>query len=208
MSVCREGRKLGLLILCLAVVVPGCASGRNANRGSVLGTVVGSALGGVIGHQSGNTADGVILGALAGGMTGNVLGDIKDEQESLEARQASYEYAAQQAVTNSELVMMVQNGISDEVIIGTVKSRGARVDLSPAAIIEMKNNGVSDRVILGIQDAARSSPPSTTVVTPASTRVESSIVVVRPAPVIGIGFSRGHHHHCPPPRRHVHYHFD
>lgn len=209
MTIRRPHRLLSCFVLTALLSASGCATGRNADRGTLLGATFGSILGGIIGHQTGHTVDGAMLGAVAGGVTGNVVGEAKDEREYRESM-AHYEQLAQQqrmdAVTNAELVMMVRNGISDDVIISTVKTRGARIDLSPAAIINLKNSGVSDAVILGVQEAARSSTPTPTVVAPS--RVESSIVVVRPAPVIGVGYSIGRPYpYRRPPQRHVHYHF-
>ena len=59
--------------------------------------------------------------------------------------------AAAMAVTNYDLVQMTRAGMSEDVIISTIRSRGARVDLSPQALIELRQQGISDRVVLAAQ---------------------------------------------------------
>lgn len=191
------------LALCAAGLLSGCATGSHAERGALLGTTLGAIGGGIIGHQTGHTGDGALLGALAGGVTGAVVGDAKDDRDAALAHAAAADAQAQQAVTNADLIMMTQQGISDQVIVQTVRTRGGRLDLSPASIIDLKNNGVSDTVILGIQQAAQPAGPSTVV--PAG-GTSSSVVIVRPRPVVGVVVG-------PPPRprpprpRHYHIHW-
>jgi hypothetical protein len=116
--------------------------------------------------------------------------------------------AARQSVTNYDLITMAQAGLSDQVIINSVQTRGGSFDLSPSAIIELKSRGVSENVILQIQkssDAPRtvaltSSRPVTTIVT-----TPPAVYVVRPrvVPRVGVYFGarpyghyhRWHHHH-------------
>jgi hypothetical protein len=42
--------------------------------------------------------------------------------------------------------------VSEDVIISTMRSRGARIDLSPQSLIALKQQGVSDRVVMAAQD--------------------------------------------------------
>jgi hypothetical protein len=85
--------------------------------------------------------------------------------------------AAAAAVTNYDLVGMARAGVSDDLIISTMQSRGARLDLSPQGIISLKQSGVSDRVLLSAQNMAAGAgyvarptyvagPPPTVYVTP------------------------------------------
>jgi hypothetical protein len=75
-------------------------------------------------------------------------------------------------VTNYDLVGMAKAGVSDDVIISTIQSRGARLDLSPQGLIALKQSGVSDRVVLSAQNLgagrayAPGPPPATVIVAP------------------------------------------
>ena len=60
--------------------------------------------------------------------------------------------AAAMAVTNYDLLQMTRAGISEDVIISTMRSRGARIDLSPQSLIALKQQGVSDRVVMAAQE--------------------------------------------------------
>ena len=54
----------GLIILiCAALILPGCASMNKTQKGAVVGTAAGGAMGAVIGRASGNTALGAVIGA-------------------------------------------------------------------------------------------------------------------------------------------------
>ena len=61
------------------------------------------------------------------------------------------EQAAAMAVTDDDLVQMTRAGISEDVIISTMRSRGTRIDLSPQSLIALRQQGVSDRVVLAAQ---------------------------------------------------------
>ena len=162
----------------------------------MVGSTLGAIAGGVIGHQSGNAADGVALGAVAGGLTGAVVGNANDERDMALA-QAS-QAKSENAVTNFDLIRMTQSGVSDEVIVNTVKARGGHIDLGPNAIIDLKNNGVSDGVILGIQQAAQAEQSGEMIQTVSS---RPSIVVVPPAYVgVGVRSHRHPHYYRPRPR--------
>lgn len=181
------------LLMFLGIACAGCHPQTHTERNALVGSAAGALLGGVIGHQSDNTADGAVLGAMAGGLTGAVIGDAQDERDRAIAH-ASYVESAK-AVTNFDLIRMTKSGVSDEVIINTVKTQGGRIDLSPDAVIELKANGVSDRIVVEIQQAAQSqAPPETVAVTP-----PPGIVIVHPV-AVGVGYDHHHHHH----RRHWH----
>jgi hypothetical protein len=145
-------------------------------------TVVGGAFGAITGAIVGgskNRGEGALIGAGVGALTGNILGQAKDRADE---RHAVYgagavanlnQQAAASAVTNYDLVSMTKAGVSDDVIISTLRSRGARLDLSPQGLISLKQSGVSDRVLLVAQEmAARvgyitAPPPPAVIVTPA-----------------------------------------
>jgi len=156
------------------------------------GTIVGGALGAVTGaviggkHHGGQDA---LIGAGVGALTGNLLGRSKDAQDERRAVAGAAavgqmnQQAAAMAVTNYDLLQMSRAGISDDVIITTMRSRGSRVDLSPQALIALKQQGVSDRVVMAAQQMSAApsyyAPPGPTVVS--EVPPPPTTVIVEPA---------------------------
>lgn len=125
------------------------------------GTIVGGALGAVTGAVIGGKKHGgqdALIGAGVGALTGNLLGRSKDAQDERRAAAGAAavgqmnQQAAAMAVTNFDLLQMTRAGVSEDVIISTMRSRGARIDLSPQSLIALKQQGVSDRVVMAAQD--------------------------------------------------------
>jgi len=149
------------------------------------GTVMGGAFGAVTGAILGGRKDrgeGALIGAGVGALTGNLLGRAKDraDERQFATGAAITAHANQQAmsmaVSNADLVGMVRAGVSEDVVISTMRSRGTRLDLSPQSLISLKQSGVSDRVLLAAQDTQRGGaylppPGAVHVVEPAPTAV-------------------------------------
>jgi len=57
-----------------------CASGPNAQQGTVIGALGGAAAGGIIGNQSGRGLEGAAIGAGLGAVAGNTIGNSKDQR--------------------------------------------------------------------------------------------------------------------------------
>jgi hypothetical protein len=156
--------------------------------GTFLGGAMGAITGAIIGGHKHGGQD-ALIGAGVGAVTGNILGREKDatDERRAAAGQAAVgqlnAQAAAQAVTNYDILQMSHAGISDDVIISTMHQRGARIDLSPQALIALKQQGVSDRVVVAAQQMASAPgyyapagvtaivgdyppPPSTVIVAP------------------------------------------
>ena len=73
-------KPFAIVVLVGLVVLAGCASMSNQDKGVLIGAGSGAAIGGVIGNQSGNTAIGAIIGAAVGGVAGGLIGDYMDDQ--------------------------------------------------------------------------------------------------------------------------------
>jgi hypothetical protein len=171
------------------------------------GAVVGGALGAITGAAvSGrnNRPENALIGAGIGALTGGLLGNAKDradEQRAAGGRAVvagMNQQAAAAAVTNYDLVEMTRAGVSEDLIISTMRSRGVRMDLSPQAVVSLKQQGISDRVVLAAQDMVRSpvyAPAPVAVVR----EVPPPAVIVRPypyyAPVYGPWYHFDYHHH-------------
>lgn len=182
---------LGLLISTCSFGT-GCQTTDNSNAvaGGVLGTGLGALTGAIIGSATGrhNAAAGALIGAAAGGVGGAALGHAQDErnQQTVNAVQAQYQQAQaaaeRAALSNADVVYMVQNRLSDQVVINNIRSRGGRFDTTPDALVQLKNNGVSDSVISAMQATP---PPSATVPPPGPPVYgPDGTVIVQPGPAV------------------------
>ncbi|MBS0265792.1 MAG: hypothetical protein JSS02_27925 [Planctomycetes bacterium] len=172
--------------LCLAgIALSGCASMNNTQTGALAGTGLGAVTGAIIGEATGSPGAGAAIGAAAGAVTGALVGNAEDQREQRDAAvaQAQYEsarsHAIAQAVTESEVVRMVENRVSDDVIITSIRTRGCFWDATPDAVIRLKQLGVGDRVIQAMQNSG--------VRVPAGTRVVSGGVYYVPPPPPPVG---------------------
>jgi hypothetical protein len=182
---------------------------------TVGGTVVGGGLGAITGAVIGGRkqrGEGALIGAGVGALAGGLLGKAQDNADARQtavgasvAAQANAQVASL-AVTNYDLVEMTRAGLSEDLIIGTIRSRGSRLDLSPGGLIALKQSGVSDRVVIAAQSmgpSGYSSPAPAVVMSPARTVYVSPpppVMYVQPAPVVrfyaGSGWGyHGHHYH-------------
>lgn len=180
----------------------------NTAEGTIVGGGLGAVTGAIIGG-SGNRGEGALIGAGIGAITGRLLGKSKDAADQQQAA-AGYAYTAQAnaeadrlAVTNYDLIEMTRAGLSDEVIVGAMRQRGGRFDLSPQGLIQLKQYGVSDRVVASAQGyTGPSGVPATQVIspTPPPVYVERAPVFIEPAPVVRLhyGGPRYYHRHRHP----------
>jgi outer membrane lipoprotein SlyB len=72
-------KKLLLPLLCAGGLVS-CASGPNAQTGTVVGGLGGAAVGGIIGNQSGRGLEGAAIGGALGAVGGNMIGNAQDQR--------------------------------------------------------------------------------------------------------------------------------
>jgi uncharacterized protein YcfJ len=74
--------KKNILILISSVSLVSCATGPNAQTGSVIGALAGAGVGGIIGSQSGRGLEGAAIGAGLGALGGNAIGNSRDQQNA------------------------------------------------------------------------------------------------------------------------------
>jgi len=168
-----------------ALLTCGCAGMSNSEKGALAGGGIGAGLGGIIGHGTGHTG----LGALAGGAIGAGVGGIAGNQADKEERRQEVQLATATAAAQraplglTDVVNMVQQHITDDVIIGQIRTTGSIYRLSPSDINWLKQNGVSDAVVMEMQATATRYPRRMYSATP--------VYVVEPAPPpvsVGVGF--------------------
>jgi hypothetical protein len=191
----------------LCLLAAGCAT--HTETGMAMGSGLGALTGAVIGHQSGHTAGGAVLGGIVGAAAGGLVGNAEDAREERDAAyaRAAYVEAASDAMTNAEVIQLAQSGVSDAVILSSMRTRGGRFDLSPPGVIQLTSSGVSENVILAMQESQRVPryvAPRETVYVP-----RSRVVVVEPAPpppTMGFYFGTGPRCYGPPRHHHHHWH--
>lgn len=146
---------LAALAVCSVLPLSGCQN--NTQTGAALGTGLGAVAGTIVGHQVGNKGAGALIGGLAGGLTGAAVGnakDVREERDAAVARAATvqaHQRQAQRALTNSDVITMSQSGLSDEIIINSIRTRGGRFRTNSEALIAMNQAGVSQQVMMEVQ---------------------------------------------------------
>lgn len=70
------------LSLLAVISISSCATGPNAQTGTVVGALGGAAVGGIIGNQSGRGLEGAALGAGIGALGGNAIGNSQDQRNA------------------------------------------------------------------------------------------------------------------------------
>lgn len=179
----------------------------NTAEGTVFGGVLGAVTGAVIGGKK-DRGEGALIGAGVGALAGNLFGRKKDQTDERRAVAGATavaranQQAVARAVTNVDLIRMTQAGMSDGLIISTIRARGTRLDLSPQALIALKESGVSDPVMIAAQEMTRGPvlapmPPTTVITEPAP-----PTVIIAPPPRRVYHYVPHHHRRGP---RHPHY---
>jgi len=176
----------------------------NTQRGTVLGGLTGAAIGAIVGDHNDETAAGAIIGGAVGMLAGSALGNSAD-QEILQqqAYQQQRYHAISRAVTARDVVSMVHNRVSDDVIISSINNSGMDRELDVSDIIQLHQQGVSDAVIRTMQRAHVAGEPGSTPVARVHPVVVERYHHVVPARVYAYPppYYRHHGHHCGP-RRH------
>lgn len=177
----------------------GCSSMTPTEQGVLGGGALGGVTGAVIGNAVGNTGAGAVIGTGVGALAGGATGHAIEKSENRAIAQAAAQQEAQQASRQlgmTDIVQMTQGGVSDQVIIGQIRSTGSIYQLSPTDIQWLKDGRVSDAVILEMQQSASRARPvvyGRPAVRPLY--VAEPVYVYPPPPVVGVGFSYGRCRH-------------
>ncbi len=176
-----------------ALLACGCAGMSNTEKGALAGGGIGAGAGALIGSATHHTGVGAVaggaLGALAGGLTGNAI----DESEKKQQAQIAAATAAQRAPLGlTDIVNMVQQHITDDVIISQIRTTGSVYRLSPSDINWLKQNGVSDAVVMEMQATATRYPRRVYTATPV---YQEPVYIYEPPPPpvsVALGFGYSH----------------
>lgn len=71
---------LGISVATAAMLITGCSSLTNTQKGAGIGAGAGAGIGAIIGNKAGNTAVGAVLGGALGGVAGGLIGKKMDKQ--------------------------------------------------------------------------------------------------------------------------------
>jgi len=160
----RAQRFRGRILLTVAigaVAIVGCRSPYYADQGAMVGGATGAGVGAVIGDASGNAGAGALIGGAIGAITGAAVGSDMD-------REVAGAIAAKRraAVSIDGAIAMSREGLSEDVIIKQVRTRGLDRRLSTEDLIRLRQNEVADNVIQAMQSSpvATEVPPQPVVI--------------------------------------------
>ena len=131
----------------------GCRNLDRTQNGALVGSGLGALLGTIIGHQTGDKEKGALIGALAGGAAGGLIGNA---QQNAEERDDAIAYAHHQsavreterrAISNADVVNMVQNNVEEATILDSIRATGGNFDVRPDSLIRLANSGVNKTII-------------------------------------------------------------
>jgi surface antigen len=156
-------RRGTVLLLIAASVLSGCRSATHTATGAATGAGVGALTGAVIGSRIGKPLQGAAIAGGVGGVIGGTAGAAQDLREQEEDRVADehYKQALEIALKNEDVLQMLADGQSEEVILSSVKKSLSYYDLSPEGLAILKAAGATDRVIIAMQDSLRVRRPAT-----------------------------------------------
>lgn len=182
---------LGGCVLTLA----GCQSMTPTEQGVLGGGALGGLTGAIVGNAVGNTGAGAAIGAgvgaLAGGATGNAI--EKAEHRAVAQATAQQQAEAQRQLGMTDIVQMTQGGVSEQVIIGQIRTTGSIYTLSPTDIQWLKDNRVADAVILEMQQTSARPRPVVYGRHPRPVYVAEPVYVMPPPPPpVGFGITYAH----------------
>jgi uncharacterized protein YcfJ len=183
-----------LLFLPALLISTGCSTMSDTDKGILGGGAIGAGTGALIGSATGHAGAGAAIGAAVGGLSGGLIGNEMDENKKKQDAAIATVQAQQAAPVRGplglqEIAQMAQQGISDPVIIGQIRSTRSIYNLSPSDIAYLKQYNVSDAVVLEMQ-----ATPSRVV--PVDGRVYGrpygpDVVYVAPPPPVGVGVVYG-----------------
>lgn len=205
----RFGCAVAVFTYVACVSAPRAEAQNNTQRGATLGGITGAIAGAIIGDNNGEAGAGAAIGGALGVVAGGMLGNASDKDVAYRnhqyARQQQYQaqqrmaattyvpQAATGAVSFSDVIAMSRSGVSPNVILNQISTRGVQRQPTVSDIISLHEQGVSEMVISAMQQApvGNQLPAGNAV---QSTTIVETPVFIEPRPV--------HYHH----RHHRHIH--
>ena len=126
------------LMMGCALIVMGCESMNNTEKGAGIGALTGAGIGGIVGHQGGHGWEGALIGGAAGAVAGGLFGNQMDQhQQQINA----------QHITIVQVAQMGKEGVPSNAIIDELRRTRSVYNLDSETIAYLKNNGIKDDVI-------------------------------------------------------------
>ena len=138
----------------------------HSQRDATVGGLTGAIAGSLIGDHNGNAGAGAVIGGVVGAVAGGLIGDAKDQQEWVQRRRQMIAQSSRNgslitpqlsqtnnAVTNQDVLQMVQAGLSNQVIVNQINQRGIAQTLTVQEIINLHQQGVNETILTAMQTA-------------------------------------------------------
>lgn len=217
-----HARRCGCAVVALACAVGGTVTPvqaqNNTQRGATFGGLTGAIAGAIIGENSNKAGAGAAIGGAVGVVAGGLLGNASDKdvayrnqqyaqqrQYQIQQQQMATTYAVQPAPTGavsySDVIAMSRSGVSQNVILNQIATRGVQRQPAVSDIISLHEQGVSENVIAAMQQAPLGGQIATGNVVQSTTFVETPVYVTPPPRTIHVH----HGHYGPVYRARPHY---
>ena len=173
---------LGSIVVFVGVVLTGCSSMSNTEKGAGAGGLIGAGTGAAIGSATGHTGAGALIGGAVGALSGGLIGNGIDKSEA----RAAAANPPRGPLGITDVVSMAQSHVTDELIVTQIRTTGSVFHLSSNDTIWLKQNGVSDAVVTEMLASANRVPRRVYSAAPV-------YVVEQPPPPVSVGVGFGYH---------------
>lgn len=129
------------------MLVAGCSSLTNTQKGAGIGAGAGAGIGAIIGNKAGNTAVGAILGGAIGGVAGGLIGKKMDKQAAEIERTVP---GAEVIKTGEGIIVKFDSGILFDFDKSDLKSNAKENIVK--LVTSMNNNPETDILVVGHTD--------------------------------------------------------
>lgn len=187
-------RNLAGYVLALGIgLASGCATHTESGlaAGSLLGAGTGALLAGKHGNPLVGAGIGAGVGAVAGGLVGSGL-DENDRRNAARIAAATQPVAVANALSVADVIQMSGSGVSEEVIIASIRGSNSLFQLTGNDIVDLHNRGVNDRVIQAMLDHRPQPLARGPAYVGGAPVYYEAVPVVEPAPQVYLGFGYGY----------------
>ena len=175
---------VGNVVVSAVVLLAGCSSMSNTEKGAGAGGLIGAGTGALIGSATGHTGAGALIGGAVGAVSGGLIGHgVDDAERRADARAAANPPRGPLGLV--DVVQMAQSHVSDDLIISQIRATGSVYQLFANDTIWLKQNGVSDVVVTEMLATAGRVPRRVYTAAP--------VYVVEPPPPVSVGVGFGYH---------------
>jgi hypothetical protein len=195
----------------ISLLVCGCASPYNADRGAVVGGLTGAGAGAIVGDAVGNTAGGALIGAGLGAIAGNMIGAGIDESEARNRAMIEQQMGRMMpagGVSTADVINMSRSGIDPQLITNHIRANGMAKRIDANDLIALQQEGVNRDVIAAMQTTPMPQAAAPVPMAPAGYYADyydpyygprrvvygPPVYYAPPPPPIGFGFSYSSRH--------------